>query len=499
MSTSPTRDFRRTLGTWEVAVTGIALVVAANTLASDFTGYFTLGASFATAMVIGFGINLLLGISVADLSVAHPRCGAIYDYAREIFEGRRGEFLGVFLGLSCYAMFAMTVSGKTSAGAHGLQALLGTHWPLEVYIVTLSLLAILPNLFGIRTTAWVSAGLLLLMLGIRWFFGLAGFFGLGATGPWSAANLESEIGVFELFGDHGILAAGLALAFWSFAGIEFACSLAGEVKRPAKAMPRGIIIGLLVVLSTSLVMGLGVTGTAPLATWRTATAGALSRAGDAPHLAVGQVMFGSTGFALMALASVAATLGTLTIAYAALSRLVYSIARRGRFFGPLSRPIAQLSPRFGTPRAAVMLTFVVFLAPALLGTSVVDWLDSAAYVWILLYVAFHVLALCSRSYRPRARRAFQGQWFTASACSGIVMTGIALYCAFAGQHAEHGRRALLILGACLATTALCFLLPSNVPFEPEEQHGPLPSHPPMSGTMGARSAVWTVHEDRLNT
>jgi amino acid transporter len=58
-------------------------------------------------------------------------------------------------------------------------------------------------------------------------------------------------GALDLFGGSGIFTVGLSLAFWSFVGIEFACSLAEEVKNPKKFLPRGLIIGLFFIFGTS--------------------------------------------------------------------------------------------------------------------------------------------------------------------------------------------------------------------------------------------------------
>jgi len=459
----------RSLGTWQVFVAGVALVVAASTLVSDFSGYFQLGAAFAVALGLGFLVNLALGLSAADLSVAHPRAGALYDYARAVIGGRRGHFVGVFLGLTFFGMFAFTASGETAAGAYGLKALLGSDLPIGVFIVVLSVLAAVPNILGIRTTAWVSAGLLLFMLGIRWFFGLAGFLGLGNTGAWSAANLDSGVGAFDWFGEGGVVTAGLALAFWSFVGIEFACSLAEEVRKPRTAMPWGIVLGLLAILATSLVMGLGVVGTAPLEVWRTASAGALGNGGDSPQLAVGQLMFGEAGFLLMALASVAATLGTLTVAFAAIPRILFSIARDGKFFGPLSKTFGTLHPRTQTPVVAILFTLAACLVPALFSATVVEWLYSAAYVWIVLYIVFHLLALLNRVLHRDAERAFRGAWFMPVTVVGAAAAAVCLYFAFAGAHAEYGLRALVVILAALAASAVSFGLPARVRFRSRER------------------------------
>lgn len=458
------KQLHAVIGTWEVMVAGVALVVASSTLVSEFTGYFNLGAAFCMALLLGFVINMLLALSAADLSVAYPRAGALYDYARGVLGGPFGEFTGVFLGLAFFGVFMFAASGETAAGAYGLQALTGLDLHINYFIMACSILAVIPNIFGLKTTAWVSAGLLLLMLGIRWFFGLAGFLGISHTGAWSAANLDAGVGLWDWFGDNGILASGLAMAFWSFVGIEFACSLAEEVRHPRTSMTRGMIFGLAAILVTSWIMGLGVAGTRPVEEWLRVANSAVGSGGDAPQLAVGQMMFGRWGYLLMAVASVSATIGTMTVAYAAMPRILYSIARGGRFFGPLSRPFARLHPRYNTPIPAIVFTFVIYQIPALLSSRVIDWIYSAAYAWIILYGAFHLLAIGNRILRPEKAKAFNGGWFLPAAVLGVVATGICLYYAFAGSHLQYGPRALIVLLVALAATGLSFRLPTTIPW-----------------------------------
>lgn len=452
-SLSPASD--RKIGAWHVAVAGVALVVASSTLVSEFTGFFSLGLAFIPALAAGFAINLLLGISAARLSVAYPRAGALYDYARAVIGGPLGRFAGVVFGLTMVGMFAFAASGETAAGAFGFKALLDSDLPTGWFVVFLTILAVIPNIFGIKTTAWISAGLLFLMLGIRWFFGLAGFFGWANTGAWSLSNLSSGAEFDGWFGAAGILTAGLALAFWSFVGIEFACSLAEEVRAPRKSMPRGILIGLVGVFITTVVMGLGVTGAEPLSVWRDVASSSSGYGGDAPQLAVGSLMFGRIGYLLMALASVAATLGTLTVAYAAMPRILYGVARDGRFFGPLSTVFGRLHPKTGTPVNAILLCAALYVIPSLYSSSVIDWLYTAAYCWTALYGVFHTLALIDAW---RRRRDSSSRWFIPTGLLGLVATVFGLYAAFAGSHAEYGGRSLIMVAVVVAITGLSTLM-----------------------------------------
>jgi amino acid transporter len=361
--------------------------------------------------------------------------------------------LGVFLGLTFFGVVTFAVSGEAVAGAASLRALFQSDLHITYFILALYVLAVLPNLFGIKKMAYASAALLIFMLGIRWFFGLAGFWGLGDTGSWQFGNLNSGTESWDIFGSNGILAVGLALAFWSFVGIEFAGSLAEEVKEPAKSLPRGIIYGLLVILCTSVVMGLGVTGTAPIAVWQNAMNSAAGLEHEAPQLIVGKMMFGETGFKLMALASVSASLGSLVVVFTTIPRIIFSIARDGMFFGRLSETFGKLHPKYQTPVQATLLSFVVFLLPALYNSAVIDWIFSAAYVWIILYIVYHILSLVNLTFNRKNNTRINTVYLF-SAVSGIILTAISLYFAFQDQHLFFGGRALIVMFVALAVTGI---------------------------------------------
>lgn len=455
----------KALGARDVFVAGTALVVASTTLVSDFVGYFSLGLAFVAVIIIAFAINLFLGLSASELAVASPRAGAIYEYGRDVFGGTAGKLTGVFLGFTFVGMFTLVGPGEASAGAFGLQALFNTEAGLNWFIVIMAALATIPNILGIRVAAWVSIVLLVGMLSIRWLFGLAGLLGIGDQGSWSASNLDTGgPGAWDWFGDDGILALGLVLAFWTFVGIEFVCSLTEEVREPRKMMPKGIIIGLLVILGTSLLMGLGVAGTTPASggTWAEVGLGAAGCDGSCPQLAVGEEFFGGFGRALMALASVFATLGSLVVAFAAIPRIIFGMARHGYFFGPhLSRAFGRLHPRWHTPTPAILLFVATATALSLFSSDVVDWIFSGAYVWIVIYAVFNLLALLSRIWKRSETDPVFGSWFPVVAAIGVVATLVALYYAFYGAHGTYYWRALIIGGVAALATLVAHIVPST--------------------------------------
>ena len=138
----------KALGTRDVFVAGVALVVASTTLVSDFVGYFTLGLSFAMAIIIAFVINLFLGLSASELAVWSPRAGAIYDYGRDVVGGTAGKLVGLFLGLTFAGMFVLVGPSEASAGGFGLQALFDATSGLNWFILIMAVIALHPEPAG---------------------------------------------------------------------------------------------------------------------------------------------------------------------------------------------------------------------------------------------------------------------------------------------------------------------------------------------------------------
>ena len=450
-STSTDHGLQQALGTRDIFVAGVGLVVAATTLVSDFVGWFTVGSAFWMALLLAFGINLLLGLSAAELSTTYPKAGALYDYGAATLRGTKGILLGLFLANAFYVMFAFAGAGEITAGAIGLQAVFNAGGSVVPWILVMVVLAIVPNVLGVATFARVELWVLVAMLGLRWFFGLAGFAGLGDTGSWSASNWDAQVGVFDW---SPLLSGGLALAFWSFVGIEFVAPLAEETRNARRAIPTGIVAGLVAILATSYVMGFGVGGTQSTAAWADTALGAAGCDGDCPQLAVGEAMFGGTGRGLMALATFLATFASLNVAFAAMPRILYGMARDGEFLGPLSRLFAYTHPRFRTPIVAIVATAAVHVVVAVVAGSVVSLILSAAYAWATLYIAYHVLVIVSRFTRPEVARPFAlPLWVPAL---GVVGTIVSIGYAFAGAHGEFGVRSLFVFAVAAVLAGLSF-------------------------------------------
>lgn len=452
--TTEDKGLVRTLTTTDIFMAGVGLVVAASTLVSDFNGWFVGGRSFAIALVAMFVANMFLGLSTSELATTYPKAGALYDYGAAATPGGKSAkaIVGIFLGFLFYSMFAFAGGGETTAGAAGALGLFDGAGSLSLWIVVLTVLAVIPNLLGISLLAKIELWVVMGVLGIRYFFGLAGFAGFSDAGGWSLSNIPA--GDFSLT---AVIALGGAFAFWSFVGIEFVAPLAEETRDPTRSIPRGIIWGLVAILTTSLFMGFGSLG----ALDPTFGAGASP---DAPQLSVGIAMFGDTGRILMALATVLATYSSMTVVYASMPRILYGISRNGHFFGPLSKWFGSVHPRFRTPWVATLVTAVVYVFIAISFGAVVEQIFTAAYVWILLYAIYHLLVVASRYVNPDVHRPFKLPLVVPIV--GFAFTMYLWWAAFKDPidesgltgHGFFGPRGLWIIGGSLVAAIISYVL-----------------------------------------
>jgi amino acid transporter len=148
----------------------------------------------------------------------------------------------------------------------------------------------------------------------------------------------------------GVARASMFLLF-AFAGIESALVPSGEVRNPARTVPRAIFVAMAAVTLIYLliqVVAQGTLGSALLGT-PTPLADAAGR------------VFGPWGVALLSAAVILSTLGYLSGMMLAIPRALYAFARDGF----LPSRLGAVHPRFRTPHVAIGVQAAVVLVLAL--------------------------------------------------------------------------------------------------------------------------------------
>lgn len=208
-----------------------------------------------------------------------------------------------------------------------------------------------------------------------------------ATPPSDPANIPFQHGHagVGLLPIAGVMAA-LVPAFFSYGGWQHALWISGEIRDPGRNVPRAIVSGVAVVVAIYVLTAwatlrlLGVDG----------VAGSTALAADAVGVASPD-----WGRRIVAGAVALSAFGVLNAQLLSGPRLIYAMARDGRFFASFGR----LSPR-GTPTLAVMLLGAMGLGLILLaGPGGVDLLLTGAVFIDGVFFALTGLALIV--LRPR--------------------------------------------------------------------------------------------------
>ncbi|MEP7348159.1 MAG: amino acid permease, partial [Gemmatimonadaceae bacterium] len=151
------------------------------------------------------------------------------------------------------------------------------------------------------------------------------------------------------------LAGGLVAAFFSFGGWWDSAKLAGEVKDPARTLPRALVIGVTIVLLLYILTSAVFLYLVPLER---------VTSGEAFAAQAGEVLFGGAGgriFAWIVVISVVSSLASLMMAA---PRVYYAMAKDGVF----PAGMAAVHPRFGTPARAIVLQSVLASILVLVGS-----------------------------------------------------------------------------------------------------------------------------------
>jgi APA family basic amino acid/polyamine antiporter len=161
------------------------------------------------------------------------------------------------------------------------------------------------------------------------------------------------------------LATGLAAAFvpvlFSVGGWENLNMVAGEVRDPARLIPRALALGIAIIMLCYL--GVNVAYLHVLG--RNGMAASTSVAADTAIR-----MVGSLGGTLITIAAMVSILGLVNVVLLATPRIFYAMAREG-LFHPAA---ARIHPRFGTPHISIAMLGLWSVALLLLAQSRLDWL-----------------------------------------------------------------------------------------------------------------------------
>jgi amino acid transporter len=371
MSTDTETQLERTLGLKEALMIGVGTMVGAGIFVLPGAATKLAGSAAALAFVASGVIAMFTALSASELATAMPASGGPYHFINRGLGPAFGSIagLGNWLGLAfATAFYAVGFGNYVAPMMASLELNLGvvaavplTGAQLGGIVAASAFIAV--NYLSTDGTGGLQNVIVVVLLGI-----LGLFIFVGAT--------QVELSAIRPFFGKGVgvVLPATALVFVSYLGFAQVATVAGEIKRPGKNLPRAMVGGVLlatVIYASSLLI---LTGVVPLdrivgkETAITIGARAIFEAFGVGALGVGLLTFGG----------LLATASSANASMLSSSRINYAMGRDGL----VDSRISKVHDRFNTPYRSILLTGSLVLGLIVVGN--VEALAKAGSVLHLL-------------------------------------------------------------------------------------------------------------------
>jgi APA family basic amino acid/polyamine antiporter len=294
-----------------------------------------LGSLATLSWAIGGAIALIGAFVYAELAARRPQVGGQYAYLRDAYHPAVAFLYG-------WTLLLVVQTG----GMAGAAMIFGRYTgqlidlPEEVIaIITLMTLTII-NCIGVRAGSNVQTFFMVLKL-----LAIATLIWFGLTTPFDSGKVAlPEGGLSAATWGYFVLAVFSAMVpiMFTYGGWQTASFVSGEMKNPTRDLPRGLIFGVIGVVSIYLLVNAAMLHTLSDVGLRESTA---------PASDIMRIALGENGARFMATAIAISTVGFLSQSMLTAPRVYYAMARDGVFF----KKIGELGATSRVPVAAIFL------------------------------------------------------------------------------------------------------------------------------------------------
>jgi APA family basic amino acid/polyamine antiporter len=435
---------RRTLGKWHLTALGVGATIGAGIFATTGTaivgdplrpgaGPAIIFSFLLTAVACGFA-----ALCYAEFAAMVPIAGSAYTYSYAAL----GEFvawiigwdliieyavgnIGVAIGWSGHFRELLTHFGLNlpawlstdyrsahdafnalNAGATDpVTQFLASAWSAAPQVFGLPIVINLPAaavvlvittilVLGIRESANANNAMVILKVGIILFFLAVGAFLINPDN-WT----NPTMGGFAPNGFKGVSAAA-AIIFFAYIGFDAVSTAAEETKNPAKDMPFGIIMSLLICTVLYVAVSAVLTGMAP---WQ--QLGTPEPMITALQLADGPPALLNASRFIIALGAVIAMGSVLLVFQLGQPRIFFSMSRDGL----LPKLFSRLHPRYRTPYVGTIITGV-FVATFAAFANIAEVVDLTNIGTLFAFVLVSAGVIFLRRAEPDRPRPFRVPW-----------------------------------------------------------------------------------------
>ena len=334
-------ELERNIGLYSAVTLSMGAMIGGGIFVLPAVGYKKAGPAIVIAYLLAGLVVLPNALSKAEMATAIPEDGGTYLY----IDRAMGPLFGTVAGLGVW--FSLVFKSAFALTGLGAYLLLLVEIPagfVKSVALGLGALLVLLNIVGTEQSSQVQGVLVALVVLV-----LGGYVvdGLGAADP-------GQYTPAVVHGAGGLVTA-TAYVFVSYAGIGEVASVAEEVTDPGRNLPRAMVISIgAMILIYTAVVGVVVGVVSPETLLHGSPGGGPSLT---PMADGANALFGGVGVTVIAITAVLALTSMANVGVLGTSRFLLAMSRDSLLPGW----IAEIDPRFITPRNAVLTTGAVLL------------------------------------------------------------------------------------------------------------------------------------------
>lgn len=368
-------NLKRTINTKDLIMMGIGAVIGTGIFILPGTvAATTAGPGIILSFVLATIVCSLCAMCYAEFSSSLPIAGSAYSFGNVIF----GELTGWIIGWGLILEYMLSVATVASGWSAYLQSFLrsfgivipkaisanynpskGTYVDIIAILIVVFISWILTN--NVKSSTKLNDIMVLVKIAIIIIFVVAGIFFV-KPGNWNP---------FLPFGVHGIF-KGASLVFFAYLGFDVIASSAGEVKKPDRTMPIGIIGTLLICTILYILVSIVLTGIVPYTDLNVS---------DPVTYALQIIHLDKLGV-LISLGALAGMFTMMINMIYSSSRLIYSIGRDGL----LPQKLSKINKKNNVPKRSII--FVTIIIAFMGGLVSLDKLASLVNIGTLIAFTF---------------------------------------------------------------------------------------------------------------
>ena len=343
-----TNEMKKNMGVMSAISIVVGCVIGAGVFFKPYAIYQATGGAPGLGLlswVIGGLISIFGALTFAEIAVLIPRTGGMVTYLGEVYDRRIGFLAGWMQVVIFYPAYLAGYGVKVGTELSGL---LGVNIAMPVAILIIAGVVVL-NTLGSGSASKFQIVSTVCKLIPLFLITIVGFI-LGRS---SAPILTPLAG--EGISAGSALGTTLLAVLFAFEGWTNVGAIAGEMKNPAKDLPRAIVGGVSIIMAVYLLIN--------IAYIRVIPASELMHI-ESPAAAVATKLFGSAGGTIIAVGIIISVIGAGNGFLLSGSRVAYYLAEEGML--PCSGALARLNRKL-VPANAIILVGTLAALYSLIG------------------------------------------------------------------------------------------------------------------------------------